>query len=284
MFENTLPHPDQIRDAFLHETQRLREIYSVHALKETIANADFLIGMHGMWQDALQTAAAYFNLPSDDLDRLPYLLEERTAIPSNAASVEKKTVIGLAGPGATGKETLTKKLGYPKVVNTTTRAQRTYEQHGVHYQFTSEEGFHGKVREGKFIHAAEKPGRGWYGIDEEDLIKPFRNSDTVIIEESPDPLLRIGKELTRRMPESDYRIVYILPQPPILIHLAARLATRCLVAGENFRDVIESTLGKRQVDEFLSLIPGQRSGIPITYVINDDVDRAVQVINQAIGK
>lgn len=65
-----------------------------------------------------------------------------------------RNVLILIGPSAGGKSTLCQHItskNFREIISTTTRAPRTHEQHGVDYDFISEDTFVNHVTDGNFI-------------------------------------------------------------------------------------------------------------------------------------
>lgn len=128
-----------------------------------------------------------------------------------------------------------------------------------------------------------RPGRGNYGIQISSLKAALADSDTTIIEENPQTLASVTENVAASIPDTSAVAAYILPPSPVIGHLATRLAGRCLVAGEDYRAVLESTLGRRQVEEFNAFVPLAANGTRALFVVNDNLDRAVGVIKGAIA-
>lgn len=264
----------------------LQGVYATCAIEEAQKNAEFLVGMHNAWVNALDGAASVLGVQYDDPNDLPYLLEEETVRrAAEKATIEVPTsriVLGIAGPGATGKGTVTKLLNTPRVINTTTRLPRDYERDGVDYHFVDEEQFAELQKQGAFVSTTYRPGRGNYGIQVSSLEAALADSSTTIIEENPQTLAAVTENIAARIPDTSAVAAYILPPSPVIGHLATRLAGRCLVAGEDYRAVLDSTLGKRQVEEFKAFIPLAANGVRALFVVNDNPDRAAEVIKGAI--
>ena len=247
----------------------------------------FLRDMHQEWESALRDFAASMGCEGGDVIRVAERKTGRWL--SCKEEWPGRTVLGLAGPGGVGKGTLADRLGYPKVVNTTTRPRRANEVDGVHYHFLTEEEF--ARREGlnpsPFISVTDRPGRGRYGVQRESLDTIFSNgSPRVIVEENPLTLQGIMAGV-RGSYGQDVRtaILYVLPPYPIVGHLATRVAGRCKDSGEEITEqMLESTLGRRQVAEFRSAVDIlQERSTPVLFVINDDLNRAAKLVAASIS-
>jgi guanylate kinase len=184
-------------------------------------------------------------------------------------------VLGLAGPGASGKGTLgeyaTINHGFGKVINTTTRDKRHYEVDGIDYHFVDPEEYQRRLDAGTLLGANDKPGRGRYGIGKDDLEAGIAKGGC-LVEESPINLL---KALEGMAAETTTVLMYILPPYPIMDTCARRLYGRSAKAEEDriltIEDV-ESTLGDRQIDEFSAL--NSRADYPnvrVVFLINDEL-------------
>lgn len=271
---------------FMGSLARLSGIYDASALDTVVRNADTLLETHRAWGSALIDAAEELGVPDSDPVHLPHLLEKETVrrvTEKTANGTPSKTVLGISGPGATGKGTIIGELGALKVINTTTRTRRDYEIDGVDYHFVEEDRFERMKAQGAFVSVTHRPGRGNYGIQTNDLRTALQGSDLTIVEENPATLANVTDNVTRSLPDTGAVATYILPPGPVILHLAARLASRCKRAGEDFVTVIDSTLGSRQVDEFRTFVPQAANGVRALFVVNDNVERAVNVIKNAVS-
>lgn len=167
------------------------------------------------------------------------------------------TVIGLAGPGASGKTTILNKLkleyGFHHLLNVTTRQARDNEQNGTDYCFLTENEFKECLENKKFFSTVEKSGRGNYGIYQRDfnnVVNGIYKKITLI--ESPLVLSNFYNTLIKK---SEFLhsciIIYLLPNKPIINTLVRHLSNRqrniCV-------EEIAINFGWRQIEEFSSLI------------------------------
>ncbi|HVZ58311.1 MAG TPA: hypothetical protein VG935_00955 [Patescibacteria group bacterium] len=270
-------------EAFNADLDRLKGVYATSLIDNVVANADFLLGLHDRWNIAMQAVGEHFGI--DDTQDTPLALEQVTydRLLSHERAQGRGTVLGFAGPGAAGKGTLAEQLGYPRVINTTTRLPRAYEVDGVHYHFLDEATFRQSEARGDFATVTDRPGRGLYATAKKDLaLATSSQSGAAIIEENPATLTRLGEAIRTSLPDTNFVLTYILPPDPVQLNLALRLAGRCLVAGEDYRRAVESTLGQRQIDEFLSVREAENAGVPVLFVVNDSIERATGVIQSVV--
>ena len=72
------------------------------------------------------------------------------------------------------------------------------------------------------------------------------------------------------------------PPSPVLPNLAARLASRCLKSGNDFKSAFDSTLNLRQLQEFNSMANFIDKNANILFLVNDDIKRVVKKIKDLI--
>ncbi len=196
----------------------------------------------------------------------------------------RKAVIGVAGPGAVGKGTLMKHLaanGFSTNINVTTRPARvndgTKEQDGVEYYFRTEKEYAEEEAKGDYLTTTPRPGRGNYAISKAGLQKALDISpDGCLVEENPETLAELVETLKKEDPELMGLILYILPPGEHsgreIIEVVERLAGR---SGDNFgQEDLESTCGKRQMDELASMADVIKQGIQVVFLENDDLQEA----------
>ncbi|MDO8513256.1 MAG: hypothetical protein Q7S37_02030 [bacterium] len=261
---------------FLNDIESLRPLYRAEVIEMVEANIDLLLPTYDEWRNALKSVGDELGVDTQSANEIPYGLEKVTYSSVQSGFSEEDSanpmIIGLAGPGAAGKGAFSDQLGFPKVINTTTRPKRSYETDGVQYHFVSDEKYHALSGNGSFLVASEKPGRGLYGIQKGDL-QDALEAGKAIVEESPLALAKLSKAAQEIDPRYRFTLTYVLPPSPVLPHLAARLANRCLDAKEDFHSQITSTTDKRQTDEFRTLVQVVRSGVSVLILVNDKVER-----------
>lgn len=256
--------------------------------------------LQARWDEALPYVAEALGIEiSDDTSRMLGELEAMTAgawLAERAKNPDAPVLMGIAGPGASGKGTLGEYLeqnvGFTKVINTTTRQPRHYEVDGIHYFFTDENGFKIQADGGEFLQWNEKPGRGLYGVRRDEVEARLAQSGGVgcVVEESPANLIRtLGSETVERMPQHPLNVVlYIMPPHPIIETSARRLYGRSS-ANEAERQLtiedINSTLGDRQIDEFRDLAAlKENPNVHLVIVINDKLDESNAKLQQLFAK
>lgn len=106
-----------------------------------------------------------------------------------------------------------------------------------------------------------RPGRGYYGISNEEILQKLDASKNgCLFEESPQNIIQLFRSETLDNMDNkiDKTLLYILPPNPIIETAISRLQNRLnaetdpekrVLTPENF----ESTIGDRQIDEFLEL-------------------------------
>ena len=261
---------------------RKNNTYPLEAINLVEKSQDQLISILNSWNNALNKVKYAFNIEDSNLENLPTRLHKITfeSIKNDFQQKNKnKIVIGIAGPGACGKGSLIESLNLPKVINTTTRPARSYEIDQVHYHFLDDLSFRNMADNGDFLSVTDRPGRGLYGIEKNNLNNIFNKSNIAIIEENPETLFKIQQSINKNDKSIYFSINYILPPQPIVLHLATRLAKRCLESNGNFLDSIDSTLGQRQIAEFESLSDIAKKGGNICFfVVNNNIDHITSQI------
>lgn len=240
-----------------------------------------IIALGQIWENALAPLANVFGLAPDSHD-LPYALE-RLSSTQIRLSHNLPKVVGLAGPGAVGKNAFTKALAYKQLVNTTTRLPRTGEIDGVDYNFVSEREFLVRRSGGRFLTTEYREGRGFYGVETSSLdVALSQNGKQIcIVQENPKNLLELFKSLHNR---AESVLICLIPPFPMLPHLVIRLVERCRIDGTCLATTLESTLGERQVRELASLNSCIEQGTNTLIIVNDDLSRAVVKAKNVIEK
>lgn len=202
----------------------------------------------------------------------------------------RKIIVGVCGPGATGKGTLSdfliNKLGYSKVVNTTTREARDYEVEGEHYYFLNQSEFDKKATAGSFVCTTERPGRGWYGTEKSEIINKLQASEAgCVIEDNPENLAEIFQSLDET-PDTRKVVLSILPPSPIVMTCAQRLIYRLSLEKDPAKrvltaDIFESTIGKRQVEEYRHLHELiSQPEVDFITLVNNDLEASFKSLRQ----
>ena len=230
------------------------------------------------WNAAMGDAFRQLNIEVADLD--PKRLEELSPLGSHHTTGKKCLIIGLNGPGGVGKGTVTGALRLPRVVNTTTRQPRHGEENGIHYHFVTEARFEELREANEIVTAKLRPGRGWYAIERRSLDVALANHSHVLVEENPETLHELAQYLQKNGVEHSMVTAFLLPPAPILHTLAQRVAGRCLDGGDPLTfEVVNSTLGERQILEFMSAVT-LRQDLRLDFVVNDNVDRVAAILRE----
>lgn len=177
-------------------------------------------------------------------------------------------MIGICGPGASGKSTflntLCEKYGFRHLVNATTRKPRINEVNGKDYYFLSQTEYLNSKNNGEFAVWVEKSGRGFYGIYKKDMLELLNNNCNILVIESPLVLHQLFKEAeTACFNSIKLYIFYFIPEFPIVNNLVGFLNERQETIS---LDNIMVEHGWRQIEEFSSLI-SVYGGIANVYVI-----------------
>jgi len=104
---------------------------------------------------------------------------------------EKKQILVIAGPTASGESTFTHELvtgyeNFTKLTSATTRKPRLNEENGVNYYFFDEEKFFDEVQAGNIIEHTFVPNRGaYYGTYKPDLEEKLAKGLNVIANTDP---------------------------------------------------------------------------------------------------
>ena len=248
------------------------------------------------WDQTLPEVASQFGLAEHEAS--PLHLQEATInkwMKEREAAPDSPLVIGIAGPGASGKGTvsdyLENSLGYPKIINTTTRPRRDHiEVDGLHYHFLTDDEFEQKRTAGDFLTVTERPNRGSYAISKSEIeAKLPGHAHGCVIEENPLTLLQA---LEASKPDDDQTrrlaaLLYVLPREPIMETLATRLHGRSSVIPSERKlttEDIESTLGDRQIEEFSTLtLAAHYPDVHVVFLVNDDLEQTRQKLDILFG-
>ncbi|MCA9382943.1 hypothetical protein KC909_01125 [Candidatus Dojkabacteria bacterium] len=239
----------------------------------------FLVEMAHAWSNGIVEMAGFLRAQTPS----PYELESITA---GMNSITGPTVFGIAGPGAVGKGTtmdaMIHGMGMTKFINTTTRDPRGNEVHGEDYFFMSNEDFR-RINPADLLTSDFKPGRGYYGQTVQELDSCLTQSDLVVVEQNPATLVQFAQNMHRLNYPADFQLIYILPPDPMVLHLYSRLSQRVLSEPEKIeqthdgpsinQDYLVSTMGHRQVLEFLTLKSAYDAGVQVRFLVNDDLDQ-----------
>lgn len=105
-------------------------------------------------------------------------------------------IITLTGPSCSGKSTLERmmcdKLGFERVISTTTRPMRAGDIHGVNYHFMSKSEFKRLKAQGFFVEAVEFNGN-YYGVSVNEINRVLAGGKNVVIVVEPEGHVQIAE-------------------------------------------------------------------------------------------
>lgn len=261
---------------------------SSHLSEKLMPYADFIEERQGQYDEAIGSIAESLGLELDEHTNKSSAIANATQqnfLDAKAQDTHKrKAVIGVAGPGAVGKGTLMRHLGengFSTNINVTTRPARmndgVMEKDGVEYYFRTEAEYEVEKADGEYLTTTPRPGRGNYAISKAGLEAAVSASpDGCLVEENPDTLAQLVEVLKKDDPDLMGIILYVLPPGEHsgreIIEVVERLAIR---SGENFGQAdLESTCGKRQMDELASMADVIKRGVQVVFLENDDLQEA----------
>lgn len=214
------------------------------------------------------------------VERLGDTLEQKSGSAWRSSSRVPISLIGLAGAGGSGKDTVIGALlaRLPKtmfVPHVTTRKPRPGELEGKNYFYVSDEEFDEISRAGDFVYIREIEGRGRYGLLKDSLIC---DDKIAIIKESPIALFDICQSIENSAENIKSSLFYLIPPDPIFPSLLNRVIQRDgMPHGDGMRRLL-NTLRPSNAMEFLSAVQIYEDHQGFSFIINDDIDRAVSKI------
>lgn len=181
--------------------------------------------------------------------------------------MKKGSIIVLSGPSGVGKGTLRAKLDYDKMnlvnsVSWTTRKPRQEDIEGVTYHFVSQEEFEQNIKDDGFVEYAGFSSHA-YGTPKKELEAKLEEGKNVMLEIEVQGALQVMEKYPEALS------IFILP--PSIEELEKRLV------GRNSEDDAAIKQRLARAKEELDLQDRYRFK-----VVNDDLERAVQEIEQII--
>ena len=167
------------------------------------------------------------------------------------------------GKGTVLKGFLDRNPDFMLSISCTTRTPRPGEVDGVNYFFLSEDEFEECIKQDKFLEYAEFAGN-YYGTKKRYIKQCLEEGKNIILEIDTKGALQVKK----RMPEA----VLIFICPPSFETLEARLR------GRHTED--EETIQKRLHEAKIEL---ERADSFDYKIVNDDLDKAIQTLEEVIG-
>lgn len=263
------------------------DVYSDRVWNSVLAVEGKLSELDSKWTRILQETAAACNILVTDPLLVPYALEKVTLEKAKAAG--HPDFITISGPGAVGKGTIRSMIPIDKsTINDTTREPRgegkTAERDGVQYYFIDEETLNRRHANGEYVYPPVfKPGRGWYAMQKAQIDGLLEARKPFIVEDN----ITISQELFRYARDQNPAVnplhLYILPPPPVMGTLAIRLFARAEETNDPRYlredtivipdEMVESTIGARQVEEFLPVVGLIKDGGNVLFLVNDNLKR-----------
>jgi guanylate kinase len=220
----------------------------------------------------------------------------------------QKIAMPILGIGGTGKGTMIKLSGIPRIVNHTTRPRRPGEEEGVDYYYVGNVNLEGYKEDekgnlvdyhannyGPFVADLLRPGRGRYSTSVKSVEDGLKTSPVVFIEQSPEQVKVIGQKIPELMQKTQVVPVCILPPGSGILELATRVIVRTYgdpihrdtdyTKGYKIKDsYLESTVGPGQIAEIAQTVDFSRGANPlgIAYIVNDDLNRSVALLKDLI--
>lgn len=186
-----------------------------------------------------------------------------------SAANDRGTLIVLCGPSGVGKSTIARKLAkltrLKYVVSATTRPRRPGDEMGKIYDHISHDAFEKRLEHDEFLEYAHVYDE-FYGTPKEPALTYLANGEDVLLEIDVQGALQI------RYQYADALLIFVMP--PDEQSLLQRLTER----GRDSESDIEKRyrLAKREIH----MAKGSRAFDH--YVINDNIDRAVEEVMRVI--
>lgn len=293
--------PDQVK-----EQRRQAQEHPVKLLYSLLASREIIAELQKPYDDALRTLAEANGVSTTEvpLDQMARAIEtasinrEHPGIKAHLENGGKVAAIVL-GIGGTGKGTMIERSDYDRAVNHTSRAMRPGEAEGRDYYYRPDIDMDTPLAEVESALGTElladlvRPGRGRYMTSKKAVEEALQNNSVVFIEQAPDKIGPMVERAREIMPNLLIVPVCILPPDRGVIELAARVVARSY-GDENHRDpegpegvyklkdsYLTSTIGPEQIAEITqtaAFLTDQSVG-SVAYIVNDDLRRAIDVLN-----
>ena len=150
----------------------------------------------------------------------------------------KNKLIIITAPSGAGKSSITKYLidHFPQLtfsVSAATRSARNYEQHGVHYYFTSVEEFQQKIKDDAFIEWEMVYEGRYYGTLKSEIFRIWDEHKVPVLDIDVQGAIHVQQQFKENA-------LSIFIEPPSIAELERRLHTRATETPET----IATRLGK----------------------------------------
>lgn len=180
-------------------------------------------------------------------------------------------VLIISGPSGVGKTTITRGVERSIAdsvfsVSVTTRAQTSADVEGVDYHFATDAEFDELVESDELLEWANVFGKR-YGTPRQWVLEQLRRGRLVIVEIDVDG----ARQVKARLPEA-FAVFVLPPSEDVLLQ---RLRDR--------KRESEEAIQRRFAEAKREIATARESGVYDLFVINDDLDRAIQEAVQAVG-
>lgn len=200
-------------------------------------------------------------------DSAPLSCKNSVDPPTGSEPVRGRLII-ISGPSGVGKNTVVRGMATRRSfhfsVSATTRPARPGESDGIDYHFIDPATFSSMIREGRLLEWAEFAGSR-YGTPRDEVLGPLEAGEDVVLDIEVTGAIRIM--------DSVPQAISIFVMPPSIQELESRMRGR--------RDMTEAQISTR-----LALAEEQMDSGPPRFdhvVVNEDLDRTVDVIMRIIG-
>ena len=181
----------------------------------------------------------------------------------------------ISGPSGVGKSTLCrralKRVGAQCSVSATTRRPRQNETDGVDYEFITPKEFERRRDAGEFLEWAEVFGH-LYGTPAGPVRQAVAQGRTILLEID----VQGGLQVHRSYPDA----VQVFVLPPSMDRFSQALRDRLNHRGMDDAQEIERRVGQARGE----IEQARASGVYSYFVVNDDLDRAVDELVELINK
>ncbi len=169
----------------------------------------------------------------------------------------------VSGPSGVGKSCIVRsvreRLNADLSISATTRPKTAQESDGEDYYFLSEAEFAGMVERGEFLEYARVFGKDSYGTPRLPVESALADGKLIILEID----VQGGLQVRRAMPDA----LLIFIKPPAIETLLERLRGR---GRDN-----EAAIQRRYAEARSEIAKAESSGVYDEFVINDDLDTAI---------
>ena len=178
-----------------------------------------------------------------------------------------KKLFVISGSSGVGKGTVIKRFleknpSFKLSVSCTTRAKREGEKHGVNYYYLTREEFMNSVEKGEFLEWAEFSGN-CYGTNKKFVEQGLKNNENILLEIDTQGALQVKEKMNNAV------LIFIMP--PSFEELEKRLRGRGTETEEAIQKRLNTVKSEMENAKHFHY-----------HVVNDEVDRAVEEIENII--